>query len=300
MGVDVSISQNAFHCILEFPFENNIDGLINCITSSCASAYLEKQEDCISIQSYHLPEYMLSSLKLEITDQNRRMIHMNSYSRDTSLAQAVQFYQMILEAFEEYRQERLSFEQMIQEGMKQLYDFNDYLLYEQKLVNIKLVTWEQLINQVFESVSEMYGISLSKKYSHLLARCLYIQLQGNNLIDQWLKQNQREIEDMYQDISSSFPKEADITSRIISLIKANLDIEVNTLNHLLLLLDIKNQRQMIHNISAAGIILSHGYATASSIADAANQIIGRKVFDAIDMPLDTQMEDAAKLLEKTH
>ena len=84
------------------------------------------------------------------------------------------------------------------------------------LVNIKLVTWEQLINQVFESVSEMYGISLSKKYSHLLARCLYIQLQGNNLIDQWLKQNQREIEDMYQDISSSFPKEADITSRIIS------------------------------------------------------------------------------------
>ena len=298
MGVDVSISQNAFHCILEFPFENNIDGLINCITSSCAGAYLEKQEDCISIQSYHLPEYMLSSLKLEITDQNRRMIHMNSYSRDTSLAQAVQFYQMILEAFEEYRQERLSFEQMIQEGMKQLYDFNDYLLYEQKLVNIKLVTWEQLINQVFESVSEMYGISLSKKYSHLLARCLYIQLQGNNLIDQWLKQNQREIEDMYQDISSSFPKEADITSRIISLIKANLDIEVNTLNQLLLLLDIKNQRQMIHNISAAGIILSHGYATASSIADAANQIIGRKVFDAIDMPLDTQMEDAAKLLEK--
>ena len=59
MGVDVSISQNAFHCILEFPFENNIDGLINCITSSCAGAYLEKQEDCISIQSYHLPEYML-------------------------------------------------------------------------------------------------------------------------------------------------------------------------------------------------------------------------------------------------
>ena len=82
------------------------------------------------------------------------------------------------------------------------------------------------------------------------------------------------------------------------MIKANLDIEVNTLNHLLLLLDIKNQRQMIHNISAAGIILSHGYATASSIANAANQIIGRKVFDAIDMPLDTQMRDATKLLEK--
>lgn len=48
----------------------------------------------------------------------------------------------------------------------------------------------------------------------------------------------------------------------------------------------------------AGIILSHGYATASSIADAANQIIGKKVFDAIDMPLDTNSGEIARLLEK--
>ena len=27
MGVDVSISQNAFHCMLEFSYENNIDEL---------------------------------------------------------------------------------------------------------------------------------------------------------------------------------------------------------------------------------------------------------------------------------
>lgn len=42
MGVDVSISQNAFHCMLEFSYENNIDELKTCVTSSCAGAYLEK------------------------------------------------------------------------------------------------------------------------------------------------------------------------------------------------------------------------------------------------------------------
>ena len=44
MGVDVSISQNAFHCMLEFSYENNIDELKTCVTSSCAGAYLEKNQ----------------------------------------------------------------------------------------------------------------------------------------------------------------------------------------------------------------------------------------------------------------
>ena len=96
----------------------------------------------------------------------------------------------------------------------------------------------------------------------------------------------------------SLEKEAVICSRIVNLIKLNLDIEADSLNQLFLLLDIKNQNQKIQGLSAAGIILSHGYATASSIADAANQIIGRKVFDAIDMPLDMQMSDITGLLEK--
>ena len=298
MGVDVSISQNAFHCMLEFSYENNIDELKTCVTSSCAGAYLEKTSDGIAIHSYHLPEYMLSSLKLEVEDKDKRMIHLNSYSRDTSLGQTVQYFQIMLDVFEDYRQDMLSFDGLMMEFRKQLNDYYDYLIYGQKLVNIKISTYEQLINQIFENVGEMYGISLSKKYSHLLARRLYIQLQGDHLIDNWMKQNHDEIEEMFQAVSAVLEKESVICSRIVNLIKLNLDIEADSLNQLFLLLDIKNQNQKIQGLSAAGIILSHGYATASSIADAANQIIGRKVFDAIDMPLDMQMSDITGLLEK--
>lgn len=298
MGVDVSISQNAFHCMLEFSYENNIDELKTCVTSSCAGAYLEKNSDGIAIHSYHLPEYMLSSLKLEVEDKDKRMIHLSSYSRDTSLGQTVQYFQIMLDVFEDYRQDMLSFDSLMMEFRKQLNDYYDYLIYGQKLVNIKISTYEQLINQIFENVGEMYGISLSKKYSHLLARRLYIQLQGDHLIDNWMKQNHDEIEEMFQAVGAVLEKEAVICSRIVNLIKLNLDIEADSLNQLFLLLDIKNQNQKIQGLSAAGIILSHGYATASSIADAANQIIGRKVFDAIDMPLDMQMSDITGLLEK--
>ena len=122
MGVDVSISQNAFHCMLEFSYENNIDELKTCVTSSCAGAYLEKTSDGIAIHSYHLPEYMLSSLKLEVEDKDKRMIHLNSYSRDTSLGQTVQYFQIMLDVFEDYRQDMLSFDGLMMEFRKQLND----------------------------------------------------------------------------------------------------------------------------------------------------------------------------------
>ncbi len=298
MGVDVSISQNAFHCMLEYPFENNIDGLKACITSSCAGAYMEKNQDGIAVRTYHLPDYMLSRLKLGTDDRGKRLIHMNSYSKDTSYEQAVSHFQMLLDHYQDYVDGRLNFEDLLGECQKQLNEYYDYLIYGKKLVNMKISTFEQMINQIFETVSEMYGISLSKKYSYLLARCLYIQLRADNIIIKWLKGNENEIETMYQAISQELEKEAAICQRVVNLIKQNLDMEVDSLNQLLLLLNIKSQNQNFPISATAGIILSHGYSTASSIADAANQIIGKKIFDAIDMPLDMQSEDIAGLLER--
>ena len=114
----------------------------------------------------------------------------------------------MLDVFEDYRQDMLSFDGLMMEFRKQLNDYYDYLIYGQKLVNIKISTYEQLINQIFENVGEMYGISLSKKYSHLLARRLYIQLQGDHLIDNWMKQNHDEIEEMFQAVSAVLEKES--------------------------------------------------------------------------------------------
>ena len=96
----------------------------------------------------------------------------------------------------------------------------------------------------------------------------------------------------------NLPKEAAIAAQIAGLVKQNLDVEVNSLNQLFLLLNIKSQNEHIAVASTAGIILSHGYSTATSIADAANLIIGKKVFEAIDMPLDIHSRDVAGVLEK--
>jgi Transcriptional antiterminator len=43
-----------------------------------------------------------------------------------------------------------------------------------------------------------------------------------------------------------------------------------------------------------GVLLAHGYSTASSIADTVNKIAGATLLDSFDMPIDIQPEDIAK------
>lgn len=298
MGVEVSVSRQAFGCMMDYPFENNIDELKACITSCCASAYMEKSQDGIQIQTYHLPDYILGELKLETDVKDEPLIRISSYSRGSSLDQAVSFFQLILDEYQDFQKGTQTLETMTRAIESHMKDYYDYLIYSQKLVNVRISTYEQLINQIFQSVGETYGFFMSKKYSYLLARCLYIQQRGEHTLSRWMKANQETAEGLMSVISQNLPRESVIMRRIIGLIHQNLDIETDIINQLLLLLGIKSQSQTIPMNLTAGIILSHGYSTASSIADAANQIIGKKVFEAIDMPLDEKSQDIAAVLEK--
>ncbi|WP_367569412.1 sigma 54-interacting transcriptional regulator [Lacrimispora sp.] len=297
MGVDVSISKRAFHCILEYPFESNIDELKACITSSCAGAYLGKTPEGIAIGTYNLPDYMLSDLKFG-TNLEEELIHMNSYNKDTSFEQIVQYFQLILDEYQDFKKGALRFDELLKSCQLHLKGYYDYLIYSQKLVNMKISNYEQMINQIFETVGETYGVSLSRKYSYLLARCLYIQLRADHIVSKWVRSNENEIFSLLQVMRLNLAKESMISAKVAGLVKQNLDVELDNLNQLFLLLNIKSQNESIEVFSTTGIILSHGYSTASSIADAANQIIGKKVFEAIDMPLDMQCQDVARVLEK--
>ena len=49
--------------------------------------------------------------------------------------------------------------------------------------------------------------------------------------------------------------------------------------------------------SCRGVIVAHGYSTASSIADSVNTMLGSYVFDAVDMPLEVSGEEVVEKLQ---
>ena len=159
----------------------------------------------------------------------------------------------------------MSFEELLNRCYRHANDYYDCLIYGRKLVNTKISTYEQLINQIFERTGELYGISLSKKYSYLLARCLYIQLRGDHIITRWQKDNSQAIDSLLVSIRQNLEKESTVAARITGAVKQSLDIEPDSLNQLLLLLNIRSQNQQIRFASTAGIILSHGYSTVCAV-----------------------------------
>ena len=70
------------------------------------------------------------------------------------------------------------------------------------------------------------------------------------------------------------------------------------MNLIFLILNIQFYNRSIDKYRYNCIIISHGYSTASSIADAANKLIGSHIMEGIDMPVSTSMDDIVMKLRK--
>ncbi len=66
---------------------------------------------------------------------------------------------------------------------------------------------------------------------------------------------------------------------------ANADLQLDDIALCILTLYLKKFNQASEWNKRIGLILAHGYSTASSIADAVNRFLDQYIFDAIDMPM---------------
>ena len=79
-------------------------------------------------------------------------------------------------------------------------------------------------------------------------------------------------------------------------VRLNLDLELDEL--LLVIIAIAFAGYQNEEVSSCvGVILCHGYSTASSIADTANRMLGQYVFDGIDMEINITIDKVAQLAD---
>ena len=83
---------------------------------------------------------------------------------------------------------------------------------------------------------------------------------------------------------------------ILENVRLNLDLELDEL--LLVIIAIAFAGYQNEEVSSCvGVILCHGYSTASSIADTANRMLGQYVFDGIDMEINITIDKVAQLAD---
>lgn len=100
----------------------------------------------------------------------------------------------------------------------------------------------------------------------------------------------RQLEDF---LAQKFPLLYRFCEEILAALALKLDIEPRRIDLLLLVLWLQKNGAISQQQVTRAIVLAHGYATASSIANVANRLLKSQLFESFDMPLDVTPEAIA-------
>ena len=96
-----------------------------------------------------------------------------------------------------------------------------------------------------------------------------------------------------EQVKDSFPNSFNYVKRILQLCKPKMDIDIQPMDIIILTLHLsKNEWNKKAGIPKA-IIVAHGYATASSIADVVNTFLKKDLFESFDMPINISPREIA-------
>ncbi|UQS84195.1 sigma 54-interacting transcriptional regulator [Bombilactobacillus thymidiniphilus] len=93
------------------------------------------------------------------------------------------------------------------------------------------------------------------------------------------------------------PKLWAIVTEMHNLIVQNTKLQNSMADQLFLYFYLHDKMQEIPRQTLRCIVLAHGYSTASSIADVANELTGEHLLDALDMPIDIQVPEIGRKVD---
>lgn len=95
-----------------------------------------------------------------------------------------------------------------------------------------------------------------------------------------------------------YVSESMIMDEINSLAVTNLETGLPDIVSIIMSLLLSRYNTDLNRNKIFGIIICHGYSTATSIASAVNSLIGSYVFDSIDMPINTTVDEIRDILRE--
>jgi sigma-54 dependent transcriptional regulator of gfr operon len=159
--------------------------------------------------------------------------------------------------------------------------------------SIRFSYMKKVMDSIMEVIKNNFGLSFYSNTSHVLANFLYYRSRNGYGGG---REFARKLSDLLQVVQKLYPKEHELAMKFMELIRSNLGIELSVEDVIITTLYIKGTNKHLDINRIRAIIISHGHSTASSIANVANRLLGQYVFEAIDMPYQTTLEEITKQL----
>lgn len=296
VGADIAVSRGALRALVNADFKDNIDGLRSCITNCCASAYLNRGSELLTIQAYNLPSSVIGNTEPEPDDD--QIITGDKGVNDPSV-RVTRLFQKIIDPVDDLEAGNISFTEFFKGASMSILAYDDYMNFESQSVNPRIGSFEQLLSPVIEEINRAYGIELTRKISRSIAQSLFMQLWGGLSLTRWRQGHAQEIVRALALLARNQPDTATVVEQIATKAKAALGMELDGLSRMILFIEVGEAlRASGGPRDYLGVIICHGYSTATSIADAADRILRTHVFEAIDMTYDEEVTDIVGQLSR--
>lgn len=297
MGKKVSISSSAFRSLCGYHYPHNRLDMQRMVMLACVNASKRKGA-AVSVQIKDLPESILMSSKVSLrSNEERLMLAVDDFGEAPQKDRIIQVFEDIFTCYDKLAASG-DLRAFLDHSFQLVKEYYDTLIFRQQYSDPRTRMIEFKITQILEEIDRQFKVCLPVHCVFVLARVISLFAYSNLAIRTWEKLHHQQFESCIQRICLQFPNEEFICEKIRDLIEANLGLPFNRADMLLLLICLSHYEQNGLKRHYLGIIVSHGYATASSICDAVNTMIGEYVFDAIDMPLDTDNNEVVKKLEQ--
>ncbi|NLU11112.1 MAG: sigma 54-interacting transcriptional regulator [Tepidanaerobacter acetatoxydans] len=301
LGKDLLVSTKVVDTLISHTYKGNIGSLQNIIKYMCASNYAkDKENEEIHINLYNLPEELL----IEVSHNLESKIKKNNVIRITPNTSLNQIYsdkkderQMIksmfahcYEFYTDLKEGRKSQEQFENDVFNEINALFDYLVFKRLSDNegtmMKFITGS--MHDVFRYVEYNYNMNFNGNSIYAISTYLFFR---HNEYDDSKEADCKICAELYEYILQNYKFENKIAKHMLLMIESKMDIRPNIEDEILFTLYLKSQHIKTDLNHIKAIILAHGYATASSIANVANRLLNENIFEAFDMPIDSRVED---------
>ncbi|TDW25760.1 sigma-54 dependent transcriptional regulator of gfr operon [Breznakia blatticola] len=299
----IRISAKAYSIFLAYDFPGNIGGLRGCIQTCCIQAMFSNQDDdAIVIQLHDLPKDILESEQLqsittnfENTGDTIAVDELDSFIKAESYI--IQMLHNVLTTFQTYTENDANISEMDVSINQNIHEYFDKILYHATLSTDKDFYYKGIEN-IFDMIRNRYGLSLSNN-DILTLNCFIMDYRKNYIsVRNWSYKQAEQISELLSYLENHKYYETNITKEITNYLHAYLDLDILDIVKIVFMFYLSNVTNHKSEKKRLAVILAHGFSTASSIAEATNQFLDTYVFDAIDMPINQDVQTIIKKLNE--
>lgn len=296
---ELIITGQTLNTLTSGEFKGNIGELKNVVKVMVAKAFAEQSDQrALRVTLYDLPSELLTGRAGLESSVGQEEVTINAATTmseliDKSQAEqkrTLEAFAKIVTSFEQNQLQLASCHDILKQEVDHLFDF---LLFEtNRQENHELLMYmTQYIRETLKQMESAYQIRFDGNSVYAIS---YYLFQRSNRYKPEDSATMTTIKRLEEQVAQAYPLSYRYVNRILELCQVKLDLDLTEMDRILLTIYLK-QVDWTKDLSIPrAIIIAHGYATASSIANVVNRLLGKDIFEAFDMPLDITPQKIAE------